>query len=143
MTQIVGMSITSATEVIPGSTDIWRPNSFSEWIELKRVDAILDAWTEQAKQERNLRRSTSKWIFGLIAFQVIAVFSIVACIGVGWMNLNESVLKILIGGICAEAFGLGLLVTKFLYREPLKIELAPLLKKSTSAPHSDVQKKAT
>lgn len=127
MTSILEAAVVSADQISPEGSELWRPNSFNEWVELKRVDAVLSAWTEQAKQERALRLSTSKWIFGLIVMQILGVFVIVVSIGIGSMNLNVSVLQILISGICAEVFGLGFLVTKFLYREPLKIELASIL----------------
>lgn len=140
MTQTSEINVLAATEIAPESPSLWKPNNFREWIELKRVDAVVEAWSEQARQERSLRKSTSKWIFALIALQMVGVFSIVSSIGLGWMNISVSVLQVLIAGVCAEVFGLGLLITKFLYREPLKIELPDVLPEANASRSAPTRK---
>ncbi len=117
-------------EIRPGSPEVWRPNSFQEWIEFKRVSAVMEAWSEQARHERALRLSASRWIFSLIALQVLGVFFIIASIGFGFMALDVRVLQVLIGAVCADIFGLGFVVVRFLYKEPLKIDIKDILRGS-------------
>jgi hypothetical protein len=126
----VSIELAAVEEIHPGSPEIWRPNSFQEWIELKRVDAVLDAWSEQARHERALRFSSSRWIFLLIALQVFGIFLFMGLIGLGVMIIDVTVLQVLIGAVCADVFGLGFAVTRFLYREPLKIDLENLLQRA-------------
>jgi hypothetical protein len=141
MEQLSEIEIASVTEISPGNAALWRPSNFHEWVEQKRVDALLEAWSEQAKQERSLRKTTSKWIFALIAFQMVGIFAIVSSIGLGWMNIGVPILQVLIAGVCAEVFGLGLLITKFLYREPLRIELPDVLHRDKDQHPPSAQKR--
>lgn len=128
------IEIVAAEEIRPGGPSLWQPNNFQEWIELKRVDAVLEAWSEQARHERGLRISSANWIFLLIGVQVAAIFGIIGLIGFGWMSIDVPVLQVLIGAVCADVFGLGFAVTRFLYREPLKIDLEHLLRHAAGPP---------
>lgn len=84
--------------------------------------------------ERSLRTFSAKWIFALIVAQVVATFALVIAQGVGWLQIDKEILQILIPSVLAEVFGLGLLVTKYLFSQPLRHGLDSLVEGARNAP---------
>lgn len=107
-------------EVAPGSSDVWQPGSYKEWEGRERTRAFLAAWSQQMSHERDLRSLSAKCIFGLVVAQVAGAFGLVAAQGAGWLALDPSVLQVLIPSVLAEVFGLGYLVVKYLFNQPLR-----------------------
>ncbi len=58
-------------------SDYWKPESFPEYIVLKRLSALIEVWKEQQSQERKLRKVIGYWLFILIRLQIIAIFTVV------------------------------------------------------------------
>jgi hypothetical protein len=59
----------------------------------------------------------------LITFQVVAVFALVVAQGLGALSLNVDLLKILLPSVLTEVFGLGFLVAKYLFNQPMRDSL--------------------
>ena len=95
--------------------DYWEPKSLSEWIELKRSSAVIEAWREQQNQERKLRKTIGYWLFILITFQIVTIFAIIFLDGIRYITVNTTAIKILIPGALVEVFGMGYLVVKYLF----------------------------
>ena len=108
-------------EVVSEVTEDYRsPTDFFEWAEAKRVNAIIGTWQKQQDQERGLRRVISFWVFGVISFQVIAIFIFVFLDARGYMKIAPEIAKILMPTAIAEVFGMGYLVVKYLFKHPEK-----------------------
>ena len=114
-------------ELIPKGADTWQPASYSEWEARERSKTFLAAWAEQMSHERSLRSFTAKSIFALIVAQVVATFSLVIAQGLGWLQVDRAILQVLIPSVLGEVFGLGFLVTKYLFSQPLRHGLDSLV----------------
>lgn len=114
-------------ELAPGSPDVWQPGSYKEWEGRERTRAFLAAWSQQMSHERELRSLSAKCIFGLVVAQVAGAFGLVAAQGAGWLALDPSILKVLIPSVLTEVFGLGYLVVKYLFNQPLRHGLDTLV----------------
>lgn len=115
------------TELTPGSPEVWQPASFKEWEGRERTRAFLAAWSQQMSHERDLRSLSAKCIFALIAAQTAAAFGIVIAQGTGALTIDVSVLRILVPSVMAEVLGLGYLVVKYLFSQPLRHGLDSLV----------------
>ena len=114
-------------EIAPSAVDVWQPASYGEWEARERARTFLAAWAEQMSHERSLRSFSAKSIFALIVAQVVATFAMVIAQGLGWLQIDKTILQILIPSVLAEVFGLGLLVTKYLFSQPLRHGLDSLV----------------
>jgi hypothetical protein len=77
--------------------------------------------------ERELRSFSAKCIFGLVVVQVVASFGLIIAEGAGRLAIDPSVLKVLIPSVLTEVFGLGYLVVKYLFNQPLRHGLDTLV----------------
>ena len=107
-------------EVRPGDPAMWHPQSYVEWEGQERTRTVLAAWKEQVADERGLRRSYAKAVLMLIAGQVLGVFALVVAQGLGRLHLDTPVLQVLLPSVLGEVFGLGSLVTKYLFNQSLR-----------------------
>ncbi len=131
------VALTIVDEIKPGDPSAWIPQSYEEWESQERTRTFLDAWSEQVRDERTLRRTCAKWIFGLIAFQVAGVFGLAISQGLNWLQLDVGLLKLLLPTILTNVFGLGFLVVKYLFSQPMRHSLDSLAagaKGTTSTP---------
>ena len=119
---------TRLQEIVPGDPSVWQPQSFSEWEARERTKTFLAAWTDQMVHERSLRSLAAKVIFGLIGAQVLAVFAVLALQGLDVLRLEVGVLQVLIPSVLGDVFGLGFVVTKYLFSQPLRHGLDALVK---------------
>jgi hypothetical protein len=119
-------------EVSPGAPDVWQPTSYMEWEAQQRTTTFLGAWSDQMRDERSLRRFCAKWIFILITIQVFAAFGVVVAQGLGWLTIDIGLLKVMVPSVLTEVFGLGFLVTKYLFSQPLRHSLDSLVRRSRS-----------
>ena len=115
-------------EIEPGDPSVWQPQTFSEWEALEKTKTFLAAWTDQMVHERSLRSLAAKVIFGLIGAQVLGVFGVLALQGLDVLRLDIGVLQVLIPSVLADVFGLGFVVTKYLFSQPLRHGLDALVK---------------
>jgi hypothetical protein len=120
-------------EIAPSAVDTWQPSSYNEWEARERAKTFLSAWSEQMSHERSLRAFSAKSIFALIVAQVVATFSLVIAQGLGWLQIDHTILQILIPSVLAEVFGLGFLITKYLFSQPLRHGLDSLVEGSRNA----------
>ena len=121
-----------AGEITPADPSAWQPTSFEEWNAREQTRTILNVWSDQMTHERSLRAKCANWAFALIALQVLAVFVLVMVDGMGVIRLNTTVLSILIPSVLTEVFGIGLIVTKYLFSQPLRQSIDSLLKGITN-----------
>jgi hypothetical protein len=121
-------------EIAPSAGDAWQPTSYGEWEARERAKTFLAAWAEQMSHERSLRSFSAKSIFALIVAQVVATFTLVIVQGLGWLQIDKSILQILVPSVLAEVFGLGFLVTKYLFSQPLRHGLDSLVEGARNAP---------
>jgi len=115
-------------EITRDEHDLWRPETFGEWSEARRLEAILNSWTKESDHERALRSQIAGWVFGLIALQLIGMFGLLAAAGANWISLSADVLKIFIPSICGEIVGMGFVVVKYLFSVPVRRTLDDLVK---------------
>lgn len=127
---VAGASVkaTQIQEIEPGDPSVWQPQSFDEWAARERTQTFLVAWTEQTVHERALRSLAAKVIFGMIGAQVLGVFALVVLQGVAIIRLEVGVLQVLIPSVLADVFGLGFVVTKYLFSQPLRHGLDALVR---------------
>jgi hypothetical protein len=85
------------------------------------------------EHERGLRTFTAKATFLLIVAQVVATFGLVAAQGLDWLQIDKGILQVLIPSVLTEVFGLGFLVTKYLFSQPLRHGLDSLVNGSRNA----------
>ena len=116
VTEVIG-------EITPGSETVWQPASYAEWEARTRLTTFLAAWKAQMADERGMRRTFARWIFGLITVQIVMAFGLVIAAGLGWLHIDVAVMQVLIPSVLAEVFGLGLLVTKYLFSLPARHSL--------------------
>lgn len=119
---------TRLQEIEPGDPSVWQPQSFGEWEALEKTKTFLAAWTDQMVHERSLRSLAAKVIFGLIGAQVLGVFAVLALQGLDVLHLDVGVLQVLIPSVLGDVFGLGFVVTKYLFSQPLRHGLDALVK---------------
>jgi hypothetical protein len=122
------------SELLPGDRGVWAPKSFDEWVARERTTTFLTAWAEQLTHERDLRGYWARRIFYLIAAQVAGAFGLVIAQGLQWIQVAPEVLQILIPAVLTEVFGLGFLVVKYLFSQPLRHSLDTLLEGSRHGP---------
>jgi len=123
------------TELVPGDPTVYQPQNFNEYLAREKARTFLGAWTDQMVHERSLRSLAAKVIFGLIGGQVLAVFAVVVLQGLGDLKLDVKVMQILIPSVLGDVFGLGFVVTKYLFSQPLRHSLDGLVK--GKAPDAD------
>ena len=121
---------------MPGDPTVYQPQNFDEYLAREKVRTFLGAWTDQMVHERSLRSLAAKVIFGLIGGQVLAVFAVVVLQGLGDLKLDVKVMQMLIPSVLGDVFGLGFVVTKYLFSQPLRHSLDGLVK-GQGAPHAD------
>lgn len=119
---------TTAREIAPGDPSVWEPQSFSEWEALAKTRTFLAAWSGQTAHERVLRSLVAKVIFTLIGVQVVGVFGIVILAGLDILTIEVAVLQVLIPSVLADVFGLGFVVAKYLFSQPLRHGLDALVR---------------
>lgn len=119
---------TALAEIAPGDPSVWEPQSFSEWEALAKTRTFLAAWTDQTAHERALRSLAAKVIFALIGAQVVGVFAIIVLHGREVLSLEVGVLQVLIPSVLGDVFGLGFVVTKYLFSQPLRHGLDALVR---------------
>jgi hypothetical protein len=107
-------------ELRPGDPSTWSPNSFTEWEASEKLRAYLQAWTQQMNEERSLRSLYAKLIFGLVAFEIVGGMALLTLIGAGVLQIDVNLLKVVFTAGLAQVFGLGLLVTRYLFGKPLQ-----------------------
>lgn len=105
------------------SAQLWTPTTLEEWREHERTRTFLRVWSEQNEDERGLRRSVALWVFSLIGLQSTAIFVLTFLNAFGVASVNGDLLKFIFGSLCAEAFGLGFVVAKYLFNEALRKSL--------------------
>ena len=74
-------------------------------------------------QERGMRAFYAKLIFGLISFEVGCAFLLIFLNGLGYFEMDVGLLKILFPSVLAQVFGLGYLVTRYLFGKQLPLPL--------------------
>jgi hypothetical protein len=120
-------------EIAPSGPGLWQPTSYAEWESRERAKTFLVAWQEQMSHERSLRSFAAKAIFALIVVQVFATFGLVIAQGTGGLLIDKGILQVLIPSVLSEVFGLGFLVTKYLFSQPLRHGLDTLVNGSERA----------
>ena len=118
----------SLTELKPGDPAVYQPKTFDEWVAREKTRTFLVTWTDQMVHERALRSLAAKTIFGLIGAQVVAVFAVLVLQGLAVVHLDVKVLQILIPSVLGDVFGLGYVVTKYLFSQPLRHSLDALVR---------------
>lgn len=82
------------------------------------AEVVIEEWKNQLNEDRKLRNVYARWIFILITIQVLFVFALVLLIGFGCIQLNTTVLSVLIPSVLGEIFGLGFIVAKYAFQQP-------------------------
>lgn len=95
--------------------DYFQPTNIDEWQLKKQITVFLATWEKQNDQERSLRKMIGVWVFILISFQVFGVFFLIFLDAIKCITLNQSLVQILIPSVLTEIFGLGYVVTKYLF----------------------------
>lgn len=125
--------VVTAEEVSTGDPSVWRPGSYIEWEARERTRTFLATWAEQMTHEQKLRTAGARTIFWLIGLQVAGAFGLVVAQGLGWLTLDAGLLKVLLPSVFAEVFGLGFVVTKYLFSQSLRHGLDTLVQGAKDA----------
>jgi len=120
--------LTIVNEVQPEDVSAWEPNSFAEWEAKERLRAYLRVWSQQMDDERKMRSLYAKMIFILISSEVLFAFLLIGLLGSRILILDVSLLKILFPSVLAQIFGLGYLVTRYLFGKQLSLPLSEVSK---------------
>jgi hypothetical protein len=122
-------------EVKPGDSSVWQPKSYQQWERRERTRTVLDAWSKQMDHERQLRGRVTNWVLGLLSAQLVTMFGIVILAGYGVFTLSDPVVHILTvftPSVFGEIVGLGFVVVKYLFSQPLRSGLDALVKGGAS-----------
>ncbi|MBY3413133.1 hypothetical protein V7796_12420 [Rhizobium laguerreae] len=106
-------------EVKPQDGSSWEPNNFAEWEARERLQAFLRVWSQQSDDEREMRSLYAKMIFTLICAEVAFAFLLIFLVGAGILHFEVTLLKVLFPSVLAQVFGLGYLVTRYLFGKQL------------------------
>ncbi|MGO7530838.1 hypothetical protein [Rhizobium leguminosarum] len=106
-------------EVKPQDGSSWEPNNFAEWEARERLQAFLRVWSQQSDDEREMRSLYAKMIFTLICAEVAFAFLLIVLVGAGILHFEVTLLKVLFPSVLAQVFGLGYLVTRYLFGKQL------------------------
>lgn len=119
-------------EVKPEDGSSWEPGNFAEWEAREKLQAFLRVWSQQADDERRMRSLYARMIFSLICAEVAFAFVLIVLIGADLLRFDVTLLKVLFPSVLAQVFGLGYLVTRYLFGKqlPLPISEIPQRKKS-------------
>jgi len=110
-------------EVRPRDGSSWEPNNFAEWEARERLQAFLRVWSQQADDERKMRSLYAKMIFSLISVEVAFAFVIILLVGADVLHFDVTLLKVLFPSVLAQVFGLGYLVTRYLFGKQLSLPI--------------------
>lgn len=120
-------------EVKPLDGSSWEPNNFAEWEARERLQAYLRVWSQQADDERKMRSLYAKMIFSLICAEVAIAFVLMILIGADVLHFDVSLLKVLFPSVLAQVFGLGYLVTRYLFGKQLSLPISELPQRKKSS----------
>lgn len=95
--------------------EYWKPQSIEEWTEVQKITVYLNVWTQQQQQERSLRKMIGIWVFVLITFQILGVFTLVCLDAFSLVSMSITIVKFLIPSVLGEVFGMGFVVVKYLF----------------------------
>lgn len=115
----------------------WEPGNFAEWEARERLQAFLRVWSQQTDDERKMRSLYAKMIFSLICAEVAFAFVLILLIGTELLRFDVTLLKVLFPSVLAQVFGLGYLVTRYLFGKQLSppiSEIPQRKKTSRSSP---------
>lgn len=114
-------------ELTPDDDRQYAATTFNEYVELRRIEAILKVWEEQAPHERELRAKTNAWVWRIIAGQtgLLFVFLFAALI---WPNqISADLAKVVVTAVCAETVGLGFVISRYLFSANSRLNLDKLV----------------
>ncbi|MCD7111670.1 hypothetical protein LRX75_21800 [Rhizobium sp. DKSPLA3] len=113
-------------EVKPQDGSSWEPNNFAEWEARERLQAYLRVWSQQTDDERKMRSLYARMIFSLICVEVAFAFVLIVLIGADVLHFDVTLLKVLFPSVLAQVFGLGYLVTRYLFGKQLSLPISEI-----------------
>jgi len=119
-------------EVKPHDGASWEPNNFAEWEARERLQAYLRVWSQQTDDERRMRSLYAKMIFSLICAEVAFAFALILLIGADILRFDVTLLKVLFPSVLAQVFGLGYLVTRYLFGKQLSLPISEIQQRKKS-----------
>ncbi|RWY79141.1 hypothetical protein EHI46_00150 [Rhizobium leguminosarum] len=120
-------------EVKPQDGSSWEPNNFAEWEARERLQAYLRVWSQQTDDERKMRSLYAKMIFSLICVEVAFAFLLMVLIGAEVLHFDVTLLKVLFPSVLAQVFGLGYLVTRYLFGKQLSLPISEISQRKKSS----------
>lgn len=120
-------------EVRPQDGSSWEPNNFAEWEARERLQAYLRVWSQQTDDERKMRSLYAKMIFSLICVEVAFAFLLIVLIGAEVLHFDVTLLKVLFPSVLAQVFGLGYLVTRYLFGKQLSLPISEITQRKKSS----------
>jgi len=113
-------------EVKPQDGASWEPNNYAEWDARERLQAYLRVWSQQTDDERKMRSLYAKMIFSLICVEVAFAFTLIVLVGADLLHFDVTLLKVLFPSVLAQVFGLGYLVTRYLFGKQLSLPISEI-----------------
>lgn len=120
-------------EVKPHDGSSWEPNNFAEWEARERLQAFLRVWSQQTDDERKMRSLYAKMIFSLICVEIAFAFLLMLLIGAEVLRFDVTLLKVLFPSVLAQVFGLGYLVTRYLFGKQLSLPISEIPQRKKSS----------
>lgn len=85
---------------------------------MHKLTQILDIWKEQQNNDRDMRKTISYWILGILGVEVLAANVAMFCLGFGFMTISDPWLtKIFFTAVFAQVVAILMFVIKNLFPE--------------------------
>jgi hypothetical protein len=81
----------------------------------KKLKEVLGAWSQQAKDERNLRKLYAKLLIGALFFQIALVNLAFFLIGWGYLNVDEWTARTFVIAVFLELSAMVFFIVKYLF----------------------------
>lgn len=105
--------------------------SIDEAAERLKLDTeVIHSFTENAQEDRNLKKKYAIILVWLLFIQVIFFNSVFILCGLGILNYSEKILEIYIGGGLIEIVSLVSIIVKYLFQDNISVSLNNILEKN-------------
>lgn len=99
-----------------------RPGDVEKYIRLRdaserfeHVRTIINAWTRQQEEERNLRRTYAKWLIIAFCVEIVLIFLAFFLYGVSVISADRVVVGAFLGTALAQTAALLMVIVRYLF----------------------------
>lgn len=108
-----------------------KSESIDEAVERLKLDTeVIHSFTENAQDDRALKKKYAKILIWLLFIQLVFFNGIFILCGLGILNYTEKTLNIYIGGGLLEIISLVAIIVKYLFKDNISLSLNNILEKN-------------